>query len=111
MDIIIYKELINLIKNNCKWAIVEDKLYENENELQNSYKINSTKALLVRFRIDNGVAESKNTLPIWEWNLEKALLLLETDKNFKHRVKMHACTPEDADRWLQIAVFGNIIFK
>lgn len=25
--------------------------------------------------------------------------------------KMHACTPDDADKWLQIAVFGNIIFK
>lgn len=25
--------------------------------------------------------------------------------------KMHAYPPDDADKWLQIAVFGNIIFK
>lgn len=111
MDITIYKELIKLINSHCQWAIVEDKLYENDNSLYNTHKTNPAKALFVRFRIGNQITESKNMLPIWEWNLEKALVILETDVNFKHRVKMHACTPDDADRWLQIAVFGNIIFK
>lgn len=108
MDINIYKELIELINHHCQWAIVDDKLYNDENSTN---KVNQTKALFVKFRVDNAIPEKQDILPIWEWNLEKALIILESDNNFKHRVKMHACTPEDADHWLQIAVFGTIIFK
>lgn len=111
MDITIYKELIQLINKHCQWAIVEDKLYNNDEEQYITSKAKPAKALFVRFRIDNKMTSKEDALPIWEWNLEKALVVLESDINFKHRVKMHACTPDDADHWLQIAVFGIIIFK
>lgn len=111
MDITIYKELIELVKQYCQWAIVEDKLYENEEQQYDINKPKQSRALFVQFRIGNQMTESKDAIPIWEWKLEKALVLLESDIHFKNRVKMHACTPDDADKWLQIAVFGNIIFK
>lgn len=111
MDITIYKELIELIKNHCQWAIVDDKLYENDESQYNANTPKQSKALFVKFRIGDQTTQHKEAVPIWEWNLERALVILETDNNFKHRVKMHACTPDDADHWLQIAVFGNIIFK
>lgn len=111
MDTTIYKELIELIHNNCQWAIVEDKLYKNDENQDSTIGTRQTKALFVKFRIGNQTIENKEMLPIWEWNLEKALVILQSDSNFKHRIKMHACTPDDADKWLQIAVFGNIIFK
>lgn len=110
MDITTYKELIELINHHCQWAIVDDKLYDDENQY-NTNKATQTKALFVKFRVNNTTSEKQDVLPIWEWNLEKALIILESDSNFKHRVKMHACTPDDADQWLQIAVFGTIIFK
>lgn len=111
MDIIIYKELIELINNHCQWAMVDDKLYGNNENQYSTDNVNRAKALYVRFRIGNKITPDKDAVPIWEWNLEKALYVLESDSKFKHRVKMHACTPEDANHWLQIAVFGNIIFK
>lgn len=111
MDITIYKELLQLINNHCQWAIVDDKLYDNGEDQYNINKAKPAKALFVRFRIGNKMTKKEDALPIWEWNLEKALVILESDNNFKHRVKMHACTPDDADQWLQIAVFGTIIFK
>ena len=111
MDITIYKELIQLINTHCQWAIVDDKLYDNDDYQYSTNRVKQAKALFVKFRIGNQTTDNKDALPIWEWNLEKALIILESDNNFKHRVKMHACTPTDADHWLQIAVFGNIIFK
>ncbi|MCD7940612.1 MAG: hypothetical protein LUH50_11460 [Bacteroides intestinalis] len=112
MDITIYKEFIDLINKHCHWAVVDDYLYKINTE--NQYDINTMrhpKSLLVRFRNGSHITDNKNALPIQEWALEKALLFLETDINFRHRMKMHACTPDDADQWLQIAVFGNIMFK
>lgn len=111
MDINIYKELIRLIENHCQWAVVDDRLYENDENQCDVNKVKPAKALFVKFKVGNQISENKDALPIWEWNLEKALVVLESDNNFKHRVKMHACTPDDADHWLQIAVFGTIIFK
>lgn len=110
MDITVYKELIELINRHCQWAIVDDKLYDDEDQY-NTNKVTHSKALFVRFRVSNPTSKKQEALPIWEWNLEKALIILESDSNFRHRVKMHACTPDDADHWLQIAVFGTIIFK
>ncbi len=111
MNISIYKELIELIHNYCQWAIVEDKLFKDNGNQYGTIETRQTKTLFVKFKIGNQTMKSEEALPIWEWNLEKALVILQSDNNFKHRVKMHACTPDDADKWLQIAVFGNIIFK
>lgn len=110
MDITIYKELLYLINEHCNWAVVEDKLYENNSDNKYSAK-RLPKALFVKFRTENQIAGEQNMLPICEWNLDKAFTMMETDIKFKHRVKMHACTPKDADHWLQIAVFGNIMLK
>lgn len=110
MDITIYKELIDLINKHCNWAIVEDKLDKNHDG-SDYFTIHSPKTLLVRFCTENRITSDQNMLQVWEWNMEKAITIMETDIKFKHRVKMHACTPSDADQWLQIAVFGNIILK
>lgn len=112
MDITIYQEFIDLINKHCHWAVVDDYLYKLNTE--NQYSTNDMlypRGLIVRFRSGNHITDNKNGLLIQEWALEKALLFLETDINFRYRVKMHACTPDDADQWLQIAVFGNIMFK
>ena len=111
MNIDIYKELIKLINNHCQWAIVVNNLYPNKEYQYSRYNKKKPKALYTKFRIGSLVAENKDTVPIWEWKLEKSLSILESDNDFKHRVQMHACTPDDADHWLQIAVFGNILFK
>lgn len=110
MDNIIYKELIDLINGHCNWAVVEDKLCINNSDNKYSTK-HLPRALVVKFRTENQTSNQQNMLPISEWNLDKAFAMMETDIKFKHRVKMHACTPMDADHWLQIAVFGNIILK
>ena len=110
MDIILYREFIDLINEHCNWAAVEDKLYIDNSDNKYSTK-HSPRALFVKFRTENQIASEQNILPISEWNLNKAFTMMETDIKFKHRVKMHACTPIDADYWLQIAVFGNIMLK
>lgn len=110
MDIIIYNEFIKLINEHCNWAVIEDKLYINNSDNKYSTK-HLPRALFVKFRTESQIANEQNMLPISEWNLDKAFAMMETDIKFKHRVKMHACTPIDADHWLQIAVFGNIMLK
>ena len=104
-----YKDLIELINQHSQWATIVNEW--NENKSNNSLSTNQLKELQIKFRIENQTKNSDNIISIWEWDLQRALIAMEVDIKFKHRRKMHACTPDDADQWLQIAVFGYIIFK
>lgn len=115
MDATTLYELLALIDKYCTWAVIEEGIFEN-NEIKtinlSNLQKEIPKILIVRFRIGDTIADRASSLSIRNWNFEKSIYMMESiSVKFKHRVKMHCCTPADADQWLQVAVFGNITFK
>jgi hypothetical protein len=114
MNEIILKELLSLIDQYCSWAVIEE-MTENQKAIRNDiwmHHFSGHRILTVKFRFGEQVIHNADSPILREWNLAKALTIMETiDANFKKRINTHCCTPQDADHWLQIAVFGTVVFK
>jgi len=114
MDEVILQELLGLINQYCNWAAIKE-ITENQKAIRNDiwmHHFSDQRILAVRYRFGEQVISNGNPLLLREWNLTKALTIMESiDINFKKRINMHCCSPQDADQWLQVAVFGTVIFK
>lgn len=114
MDITILKELISLVNQGYRWEVLDKASYmhllKKRHELMLGYDADT---IFVRFVNGNHIFPENTILPIPSVNQEEAIerLVKLTDGEFEQRMKIHAMTVEDADKWVQLGLFHEIYFE